>query len=65
MTDEQKAAFIISQSAAAMIEALAMNTVNQFKMQEGSPPYYNQDDFRELEKKFCIGHNDVIGLFKR
>lgn len=58
MTDE--AAFIISQSACAMIEAMGMQAENTQRAIQQNSPAYVYDDFTRLIDNYLIGHNDVV-----
>jgi len=61
MTDEQKAAYIYSQSICAQIEMEAMKVANIEKQTPGVK--YGESDFRAIVDRFVIGHNDVLGIF--
>lgn len=64
MTNEQRAAYIISQSVAALIEALGMVAANKERELHGNPPAYGEEYFYSLERKYCIGTNDVLSFMK-
>ena len=55
MTPEQQAAYIIAQSACALIEALGM-----FK----SDVQYTEKAFDDLIDKYGIHHNGIISFFQ-
>ena len=60
MTPEQKAAYVNSQAACAVIEALAMMTEN------GQKPYeklHKKQDFEALIEKYGLQDNVVTALF--
>ena len=63
MTPEQQAAFIISQSVCAMIEAMSMMTANHQREREGLVIAYNESHFKELADRYVIGSNAVVGFF--
>lgn len=57
----EKAAFIQTQAACAVIEALGMAADNQHRLSLGYSIAYDGDAFSGLISKYLIGHNDVIG----
>jgi len=63
MTDEQKAAYIIAQSACASIRAQGMAAGNYQRMHRGENLAYTEADFEKLINEFGIHHNACIGLF--
>jgi hypothetical protein len=63
MTPEQKAAYVISQAACALAELEAMKAANWMRERRGEVIAYSEEAFMDLDKKYCIGHNAVIGLF--
>jgi len=63
MDDAQKAAYIISQTACATIEAQGMAADNLQRHISGASLAYLEDDFAKLIKKYGIHHNGVIGFF--
>ena len=64
MTPEQQAAFIISQSVGAMIEAVGMMTENQQRERGGLTVAYTEKDFEALSRKYLIGHNAVVDFMR-
>ncbi len=60
MTPEQDAAYIISQSACAMIEAMGMQAQNQLATAEGASLPYGEHEFKALIEKHGIHHNAVM-----
>ena len=64
VTDEQKAAYIHSQVACAMIEMFAMKAANHEREQQGYAHAYGEDAFMELIDRYGISHNAVIGFFR-
>lgn len=59
MSPEQKAAYVNSQVACAMIEALGMQAQNLAALHQGGGVKYLKDDFDELLNKYGIHHNAV------
>lgn len=57
MTPEQNAAYVMAQSACALIEAMGMQADNQQHPQD--QPYTGQD-FAALIERYGIHHNAVI-----
>lgn len=53
-------AFIQSQVACAMAEIEAMKAANQACEYRGESQDYTEQDFRNIESKYMIGHNAVI-----
>jgi hypothetical protein len=62
MSPEQQAAFIFSQSASALIEAMAMQAENQLRAHRGEVPAYTEGAFRDLIDNYSLGYNSVIGF---
>lgn len=60
MTEEQKAAYVISQSVCAMVEAMGMAARN---LKCGNAPLYDDADFAAISEKYGIHHNTVLGVF--
>lgn len=60
MNAEQRATYVKSQIAAAMIELEAMKAENQCRQVEGLPPAYREDTFLLLIDKYGLGHNAVL-----
>ena len=63
MTDEQKVAYVQSQSLCAFIETQAMIVANKEREAKGEALAYDEKAFRELFSAYSINHNEVIGLF--
>jgi hypothetical protein len=63
MTPEQKAAYVMAQAAAALIEAMGMMASNMVRQQRGAPPQHWDDEFRNLVDKYGLRHNQVLSLF--
>lgn len=62
MEPVEKAAYIMSQSACALIEAMGMQAENKVIESMGHKPVMNNDDFRGLIEKYGIHHNGVMKL---
>lgn len=60
MTDEQQAAYIISQAACAVIEAMGMKAKNQIRKDAGLSLAYGPAQFNNLIDKYGISHNSVL-----
>jgi hypothetical protein len=63
VTDEQKAAYVQSQAAVTLIEALGMFAENMQRNHQGMSIAYGEDAFRDLILRSGIHHNGVIQLF--
>ena len=63
MNEQQKAAYIFSQSVCALIELEAMKAANKERELRGEMLAYHEEVIMELFSKYSIGHNDVIGYF--
>lgn len=61
MTSEQGAAYVMSQSICAMIEAMGMQAENQSRAVDGIQHKYSKEDFDALIEKYGIHHNAVHG----
>ena len=64
MTPEQKATFVQSQVACALIEVEAMKAENSQCTNTSLPPTYSQMDFLALIEKYQIGHDAVLSLLR-
>jgi len=64
MNEEQKAAYIFSQGVCALIELESMKQANKEREWKGQMIAYGEEAFMELQEKYCIGHNAVIGFFR-
>jgi len=64
MADPQtrNAAFLFSQSACALIEAMGMMAENRRRQFENIPPYYIEEDFKGLIEKYGIHHNAALTM---
>jgi len=63
MTEDQKAVFIQSQIACAMIACMGMQAENQNRIQQGKSVAYCDKDFFALKTEYGISHNDVLNYF--
>ncbi len=63
MTEEQKAAYVIAQSATAVITAYSYIVANAKAVADGLPPAYEEKHFTDLILTEGIHHNAVIQLF--
>ncbi len=59
MTPEQQAAFVISQSVCAMIEAMGMQAENQQRANCGYSIAYDEVAFDALIKKYAILSEEI------
>ncbi len=64
MTEEQRAAFLISQSVATMVEALGMVAANDNRKNRGEAMAYDEDAFRKLLDESGIHHNAALALLR-
>lgn len=65
MTSEQKAAYINSQTACAMIEAMAYHAENTQRTETGQSIAYGHDAFLQIPSKYGIHHNQVMELINK
>lgn len=63
MTDEQKAAFIFSQSICALAEIEGMKAENKYRERRGEATAYNEKSFFDVIDKYGIHHNAVVQFF--
>lgn len=64
MTNEQKAAFIISQSVCALAEIEGMKVFNKERKQRGESIGYSEEAFLGVPAKYGIDQYAVKLLFK-
>jgi hypothetical protein len=64
MTESEKAAFLFSQSAAALIEAMGMFSENMQRQSLGYSMAYNEEAFLNVIKVNRISHNDALAYLK-
>jgi len=64
MTDEQKAAYVMAQSVAAMCELEAMKAANAERESNRQAQAYDETYFRAVIDEFNISHNAVLELFR-
>lgn len=60
MNEEQRAAFLIAQTACAMIEAMGMVADNQMRAFSNEPPAYTKGAFDALIDRYGLGHNAAV-----
>ena len=60
MTSDQSAAYIVSQSTCATIEAMGMQAENMQRAHRGESIAYASSDFLSLIDKYGIGRNAVL-----
>jgi hypothetical protein len=60
MNEEQRAAFLISQSVCAMIEAMGMQAENMQREREEYLMAFGSLSFNSLIEKYGLGHNAAI-----
>jgi hypothetical protein len=58
------AAYVISQSVCAMIEAMGMQAENQQRIHRGESVAYMEDSFNSLCEKYGIHHNAVCTVLQ-
>ncbi len=64
MTENQKAAFVNSQTAAMLSHLEAMKAANQMRIHIGERIVYNEDAFLALPAAYGLEHNQVMILFQ-
>jgi len=62
MEESSRAAFVFSQSVAALIRLEAMKAENYRREYQGDAPAYGEKEFDELTNEYVIGSNDVTGI---
>ena len=65
MDSNQQAAYVMAQSASALIEAMGMLSENMQRVKNGESLAWNDDEFNSLITKYGIGHNDVLGFYQQ
>ena len=60
MTDEQKAAWIMSQSVCALADIMGMHAENMARDARDEMMAYEDEAFFEVPKKYGIHHQQVI-----
>jgi hypothetical protein len=63
MNPEQQAAYVNAQAACALAELMAMTLENDIAVETGVERPHKPQAFRNLPLAYCIGRNDVIGMF--
>ena len=64
MTAEERAAFIISQSVVAMIEAMGMVAENDVRKHRGEAMAYDEYSFQQLIERSGIHHNAAVNFLQ-
>ena len=64
MTPEQKAAFIIAQSALVMAKIAGMQAENASRIAVGRTDLYTKEDFENAAEPGVLGWNAVIEFFR-
>jgi len=64
MTEEQKAAYVFSQSIAALIELEAMTAANAERESKGMSLAYSEYELLSLQSKYGLDHNAVCSVFQ-
>ena len=65
MNEDQDAAYIVSQSVCALIEAMGMTAENNQRIHRGQSMAYTEEAFTALIERYGIHHNSVIGFYRR
>lgn len=60
MNEQQNVAYIQSQVACALIEAMGMQAENQMREYLQQAPAYSEDSFQALFSRYEIDHNSVM-----
>jgi len=60
MNEIERAAYIISQSVCALIEAMGMTAENHQRLHYGESMAYNYEAFYELLDQYGLHHNAVV-----
>ena len=64
MSEEQQAAYIMAQAAAALIEALGMMSENLQRVHRGESLAYTGMAFDNVIERYGIDHNSVLAFFR-
>lgn len=64
MNENQRAALLISQSIAAIIEAMGMQAENEQRKTHGYSMAYTMEDFVALNERFGLYHNQALSLLQ-
>ena len=64
MNEQQRAAFIQSQAACAIVEALGMIAENQKRQHMNYSMAYGEEAFQKLIETYGLGHNQVIAFLQ-
>ena len=65
MISEERAAFINSQVACALIDLAGMQAENTARQILGQAPAYQEDSFQVMMRKYLIEHNEVLTFFQQ
>lgn len=65
MSETERAAYLNSQVACALIEAAGMTAENMQREHRGESMAYTASDFNYLAEKFGIHHNAALGALGR
>jgi len=63
MTDEQKASYVLTQVAAALIEAMGMAAANLWRVQQDMDIQYDEGVFQAIITRYGLHHNNIMELF--
>ena len=63
MTDEQKVAYVIAQSVAALAEIKAMDEANYERNEQDKAHAYGEEEYRNVATNFGLHHNQIMKLF--
>jgi len=64
MTPEQKAAYVMAQSVAAMATIEGMKAENRKREARGDTLAWNKESFDSVIENYGLGHNQLMGLFR-
>ena len=62
MTDEQKAAYIFSQSVAALAKIEGMKALNMHREARNESMAYTDGDFFDVIDEYQLGHNNIMEI---
>ena len=63
MNENQKAAYIMAMAASALIEAMGMQALNQYRTDRGETIAYDDEAFQKVVDKYELHHNSILTLF--
>lgn len=64
MTKDEAVAYVHTQTACAMIEAMGMAAENEHRKACGQSVAYGEEAFNAIGLKYGIHHNDVLTTFQ-